>query len=71
MRYFGVGFVPVTLGVSRGEMSQHAAQQGAAPDRRQSGRFCSVSALLLVGRDWAAAGELGRSASARSLVDAL
>ena len=37
-----------------------AAQQGAAPDRRQFGSFYSVSALLLVGRDWAAAGELSR-----------
>jgi len=39
--------------------SQTTAQQGAAPDRRQFGSFCSVSALLVVGRNWAAAGELG------------
>ena len=44
-----------------------AAQQGAAPDRRQFGSFYSVSALLLVGRDWAAAGELSRCVAARGL----
>jgi len=44
------------------------AQQGAAPDRPQFGRFFSVSALLQVGRDWRPAGELGRCAGARSLV---
>jgi len=51
------------------QTSQHAAQQGAAPDRRQFGSFCSVSALLVVGRSWAAAGELSRCA-ARDYVSA-
>jgi len=44
-----------------------AAQQGAAPDRRQFGSFCSVLALLKVGRGWAAAGELSRCAGARGV----
>ena len=44
-----------------------APQQGAAPDRRQFGSFCKVSALLQVGRNWAAAGELGRSVDARGV----
>ena len=46
-----------------------APQQGAAPDRRQFGSLCSVSALFKVGRDWAAAGELGRSAAARGVAE--
>ena len=35
-----------------------ATQQGAAPDRPQCGRFCGCVALVIVGRDWRAAGEL-------------
>jgi hypothetical protein len=44
-----------------------ATQQGAAPDRRQFGSFCSVSALFRLGRSWAAAGELSRCAVASFL----
>jgi len=53
--------------VSGGETNITATQQGAATDRRQFGSFCSVSALLLVGRNWAAAGELSRSVACAQL----
>ena len=50
-----------------GETNTTAAQQGAAPDRPQCCRFSGSPALLIVGRDWRAAGELGRWAVAHSL----
>jgi len=41
-----------------GATESTATQQGAAPDRPQCCRFSGFSALLVVGRDWRAAGEL-------------
>ncbi len=55
LRYFGLGRVPITLGARRGKMSQHAAQQGAAPDRLQLRSFLT---------SLPAAGELGRCVAA-------
>ena len=40
------------------------AQPGAAPDRPQCCRFSGSPALVIVGRNWRAAGELGRCAAA-------
>lgn len=47
--------------------SPTASEQGAAPDRPQCCRFSSVSALVVVGRDWRAAGELSRCAGVRGV----
>ena len=41
-----------------GETESTATQQDAAPDRPQCCRFSGFAALLVVGRDWRAAGEL-------------
>ena len=56
----GCGFLALArrLGFGGQNVSTTAAQQGAAPDRPQCCRFSGFPALLIVGRDWRAAGEL-------------
>jgi hypothetical protein len=56
---------------SVGAAQFNAAQQGAAPDRPQLGRFSSASARLQLGRARRAAGELSRCAVARSVTQAV